>query len=581
MLFDEPCLVRRGVRLHEYRPLQRTAPVRGLGAAAVLVFAALAVHNPSVAAAADGATGRKPVISCAGNEKNLATYLQMHKVLFTDRDGARVEEFYAPEIISHNSDAGGTGARKVPSSFMANMWNNSRKKDPGRVLDDELILCSGDYVIVRTTMRARDNAGMPPNPPTGKPYEISAIDIYRFENGRVVERWGNSDLVSAYRQIGYTLVPPPAVPAPPPAAPAPPAAAQSLPINMPAKPFGELPAPPAPDYADPRAWAALPDRVDAADVVPENDSFGDRQRSAAVDVFYIHPTTYRGAENWNQPLDDAATNAWTDESVIARQAAVFNACCRVFAPRYRQATAAAVGAPPAMRSLEAYEFAWQDVRTAFLHYMKHSNGGRPFIIAGHSQGASHIERWFRDFGANQEYRRRLVAAYAIGIPFAERTLRELGGGVQVCATPDATGCLLSWNAFDRAGDPTTYLAGAAGRYRQRYGTDEGSAVACVNPLTFELAESAAAPARNMGSLPARRGVGLGDALARGLRLPATESGRIGAACEGGVLRVDGVPKDGYAIVPLPNGLLHFNEFDLFYQNIRANAVARSAAFLRR
>jgi predicted ester cyclase len=565
MLFDERFPARRGAA---------AIVARAVVLGSVVGCAVLAFQGHSVAVAADAAAGRKPVISCAGNEKNLATYLQMHKVLFTDRDGARVEEFYAPEIISHNTDSGGTGARKVPSSFMANMWNNSRQKDPGRVLDDELILCSGDYVIVRTLMRARDNAGMPPNPPTGKPYEISATDIYRFENGRVVERWGNSDLVSAYRQIGYTFVPPPAAPAQPPAA-------QGLPINMPAKPFGELPAPPAPDYANLRFWAALPDRLDAADVVPENDSFGDRQASAGVDVFYIHPTTYRGAENWNQPLDDAATNAWTDESVVARQAAVFNACCRVFAPRYRQATAAAVGAPPAMRSLEAYELAWQDVRTAFLHYMKHWNGGRPFIIAGHSQGASHIERWFRDFGANQQYRGQLVAAYAIGIPFAERTLRELGGGVPVCATPDATGCLVSWNAFDRAGDPTMYLAGAAGRYRQRYGTDAGSAVACVNPLTFSLSEGAATSARNLGSLPARRGVGLADTLARGVRLPATEPGRIGAACEGGVLRVEGVPKDGYAIVPLPNGLLHFNEFDLFYQNIRANAVARSAAFRKR
>jgi hypothetical protein len=28
-------------------------------------------------------------------------------------------------------------------------------------------------------------------------------------------------------------------------------------------------------------------------------------------------------------------------------------------------------------------------------------------------------------------------------------------------------------------------------------------------------------------------------------------------------------------------MLHFNEFDLFYQNIRANSVLRSAAFLRK
>ncbi|MBU6377400.1 MAG: DUF3089 domain-containing protein [Gammaproteobacteria bacterium] len=582
MLFDDPS---------QARPRQARAGGRALVRAFGMVgplAAALSLQVGTVSAAEPNAAG-KPVIACAGNEKLLATYLQMHKVLFTDRDGARVEEFYAPQIISHNSDAGGSGARTVPSSFLANMWINSRKNDPERRLDDELIICAGDYVIVRTQLSGRDNTGMAPNPPTGKPYSVSAIDIYRFDKGRVVERWGNSDLVSAYRQIGYTFVPPPAAapsaaPASPPAAPAPPrppAAAQGLPINMPAKPFGELPHPPAPDYAEPRAWAALPDRRDAADVVPENDAFGDRQAKAAVDVFYIHPTTYRSAASWNQPLDDAATNDWTDESVIARQAAVFNACCRVFAPRYRQATAAAVGAPPAMRALEAYEFAWQDVRAAFLYYMKHWNAGRPFIIAGHSQGASHIERWFRDFGADPAYRRQLVAVYAIGIPFAERALRELGGGVKVCATPDATGCLVSWNAFDRAGDPSGYLAGASGRFRQRYGTDEGSAVTCVNPLTFAVGETAAMPVRNLGSLPARRGVGLADALARNLPLPATETGRIGAACEGGVLRVDGVPKEGYAIMPLPGGMLHFNEFDLFYQNIRANAVARSAAFLAR
>jgi hypothetical protein len=45
-----------------------------------------------------------------------------------------------------------------------------------------------------------------------------------------------------------------------------------------------------------------------------------------------------------------------------------------------------------------------------------------------------------------------------------------------------------------------------------------------------------------------------------------------------VLRVEGLPREGYAIVPLPGGMLHFNDFDLFYANIRANAVTRSAAF---
>lgn len=362
---------------------------------------------------------------------------------------------------------------------------------------------------------------------------------------------------------------------------APSATAQGLPIRIPEKPFGELPHPPAPDYAQPAYWAALPDRRDAADVVPENDPFGDRQASAAVDVFYIHPTTYRDIAFWNQPLSDTATNDWTDESVIARQAAVFNACCRVFAPRYRQATAASVYATPDKKPLEAYEFAWGDVRAAFLHYMKHWNHGRPYLIVGHSQGAAHVERWLNEFGRQPKYRKLLVAAYPIGVPYSEGQLATLGGGISVCATPSATNCLVSWNSFDRAGDPSGYIRQSQGRYVQKFGKPEGAAIICINPLSFTLAKPRVSAASNLGALPARKGVGLTAALAAGTELPATEAGRLGADCEDGVLRVDSPPKEGYAIVPLPGGMLHFNDFDLFYQNIRVNAVVRAEAFIGR
>jgi len=354
-------------------------------------------------------------------------------------------------------------------------------------------------------------------------------------------------------------------------------AQQGLEVRIPAQAFGELPHPPAPDYTREDAWAALPWRLDAADVVAERDPFGDRQASASVDVFYIHPTTYRDVEFWNQPLDKAATNAWTDESVIARQAAIFNACCRVFAPRYRQATAAAVYAPPERKPLAAYEFAWGDVRAAFLHYMQHWNQGRPFILVGHSQGTSHIERWFNEFGTGA-YRSQLVAAYAVGIGFTTGSLRQMGGGVPVCATPTSTGCLVSWNVFDAAGDPSMFVRGTQARHAARFGSSEGNDILCINPLTFDVSQPQATAAQNAGSLPARAGVGLAAALQAGISLPATEPARIAARCEGGVLRVEGIPREGYAIVPLPGGMLHFNDFDLFYANIRANAVARSAAF---
>jgi predicted ester cyclase len=75
------------------------------------------------------------------------------------------------------------------------------------VLDDDLILCADDYVIVRTTLKSLDTTGVAGNAPTGKPFAVTATDIYRFENGKVVERWGNSDVAGIYMQLGFKVVP--------------------------------------------------------------------------------------------------------------------------------------------------------------------------------------------------------------------------------------------------------------------------------------------------------------------------------------------------------------------------------------
>lgn len=148
----------------------------------------------------------EPVIRCEGEEQNLQTYLQMHDILFTQRDTSRVADFYASEVVSHNSDREGGAERIVvtPDS-MAKFWDISREKDPDRVLEDELILCVDEYVIVRTLMKTHFVFPMAGIEPTGEPYQYTATDIYRFEDGKVVERWGNNDLANAYVQLGFTV----------------------------------------------------------------------------------------------------------------------------------------------------------------------------------------------------------------------------------------------------------------------------------------------------------------------------------------------------------------------------------------
>ncbi|GIS19065.1 MAG: hypothetical protein CM15mP120_09810 [Pseudomonadota bacterium] len=52
---------------------------------------------------------------------------------------------------------------------------------------------------------------------------------------------------------------------------------------------------------------------------------------------FLHPTTFGGTASWVAPVDDAQVNAGTDYGSISTQASAFNGCCRIYAPRFRQA----------------------------------------------------------------------------------------------------------------------------------------------------------------------------------------------------------------------------------------------------
>jgi predicted ester cyclase len=60
-------------------------------------------------------------------------------------------------------------------------------------------------VVVRTLMKTHFVFPLAGIQPTGEPYQYTATDIYRFEDGKVVERWGNNDMANVYEQLGFTI----------------------------------------------------------------------------------------------------------------------------------------------------------------------------------------------------------------------------------------------------------------------------------------------------------------------------------------------------------------------------------------
>lgn len=318
--------------------------------------------------------------------------------------------------------------------------------------------------------------------------------------------------------------------------------------------------PPAPDYASLSSWSALPDRDDPADRAPTGSPAVD-QRAAPADVFYVHPTSYVGAR-WNAPTTDASLNAATDRVATGIQASAFNACCAVYAPRYRQANGTAFYRP-SLDGDRAIDLAYGDVRRAFDAFNARRGPGRPFIVAGHSQGSVLAERLLYEAVSGTPLRELLVAAYLPGGGITTAGLRERAADLAPCRAVDDLRCVAAWDARGPSFSPTRFdLRRADARERL-----------CTNPLTWADDGAPAPAALNLGAVFLETD----DHAPR----PAFADAR----CVRGTLvisRALEAPRDLPSRVldrVMGAGNYHPIEYQIFFMNLRRNAAARVAALL--
>lgn len=317
--------------------------------------------------------------------------------------------------------------------------------------------------------------------------------------------------------------------------------------------------PPAPDYAMPASWSALPERVDLADRAPTGSPAVDPRRAPA-DVFYVHPTSYVGGR-WNAPTTDASLNDATDRVATGIQASAFNGCCAVYAPRYRQANGTAFYRRSADGD-RAIELAYGDVRRAFEAFNARRGGARPFIIAAHSQGSVLAERLLYEAVSGTPLRERLVAAYLPGGGVTTAGLRERAPDLAPCRAADDLRCVAAWDARGPGFAPTRFDVRRADT-RERL---------CTNPLTWTTDGARASESLNLG------------AVFMETDDHAPRAAFADARCVGGTLvvsRIGRAPRD------LPSRILdrvmgagnyHPIEYQIFFMNLRRNAAARVSAY---
>lgn len=337
---------------------------------------------------------------------------------------------------------------------------------------------------------------------------------------------------------------------------------------VPSHPIAEEELAPAPDYSSDAAWAALPGKQSSASQLPE----GVMQIAQVpeVDVFYIHPTTYLNKESWNAPYDgDEDAMRRLSNFALRYQASAFNLSGQIYAPQYRQATFGAF-LDEEGHGVQAIMRAHADVLAAFDDFIANKSNGRPFILAGHSQGALHALLLLAERVAPTDLKDRMVAAYVIGWPVSiEGDLGALPG-IGPCESKADTGCVISFQSFNKDGDASPIhkifdaTPGLNGKPRA------GTQMLCTNPLNWTIGGTA------------KRSTNLGGVELQPAAGPITEAiaNLTGARCgKKGILYLTQPPQGSWTEYVLAGGNYHAYDFNLFYMNIRQNAAVRAKAWL--
>ena len=194
------------------------------------------------------------------------------------------------------------------------------------------------------------------------------------------------------------------------------------------------------------------------------------------------------------------------------------------------------------------------MEAAFDYFLEHYSHGRPFILAGHSQGSRHLEVLLVERISGTELLERMVAAYPIGYGIHQSQFAAKAPDIPVCSEPGQLHCWITWSSVG----PKVAMP------------IDTSANACVNPLTWKTDGSHAPHELNPGGLSVGEGARVEIAVAD-------------AQCtEDGVLLVSEIRASLFEDTPIYMGRdnHHVLDYALYYVSLRRNATERAQKFLQ-
>ncbi len=113
-------------------------------------------------------------------------------------DVDHIDEVFATDVVDHDpapdQGAGAAGVKQFWTTFLTAF--------PDAQISPQVVSADDDHVTVVLDITGTHTGNFLGHAPTGKSFTVRGIQVGRFEDGKIVERWGASDELGILKQIG-------------------------------------------------------------------------------------------------------------------------------------------------------------------------------------------------------------------------------------------------------------------------------------------------------------------------------------------------------------------------------------------
>ena len=297
------------------------------------------------------------------------------------------------------------------------------------------------------------------------------------------------------------------------------------------------------DYSDEQYWVYM----------------GTEDGETAADVFFIAPSAFGGKEG--SYLMDLSNEKGRNNYIgaINMEKGIYDQNTRFYAPFYRE-VGYNVYILPEEEAKELMQSAYEDARDAFSYYMENLNGGRPFILAGFSEGAEMAIRLMKEFFGEESLQKQLIACYAIGWRLTEEETKEWPQLKPAQGEKD-TGVIITFTTEAEDVTESAFIPA-------------GMKTLAINPLNWKPDGEKADKTLNLGACFTDYEGTIQE------EVPALTGAYLDA--ERGTLKVTDIDPEVYnATLPiLGPGVYHLYDYQFFYRNLQQNVQDRIQAYFK-